>query len=375
MSTISSPMNIKAAVLRDHNGRFTLEDCQLEAPRAKEVLVRIVATGMCHTDAVVREGNLPTPLPVVLGHEGAGIVVSVGSGVSKVTPGDHVVLTVNSCGYCESCLRGRPTVCHHIFPLNFGGCRADGSHALSTNGASLNDRFFGQSSFATHAIADERNVVKVTQNAPLELLGPLGCGIQTGAGAVMNALKVGSGESLVVFGSGAVGLSAVMAAVVVGATTIIAVDLVPGRLELAKSLGATHVLNGRSPDLTAEIQRITAGGTHYSLDTTGNVKVIRGAIEALRMGGICGVLGASAPDAELSLPISPFMSTSKQLRGIVEGDAVPEVLIPQLIALYLQGRFPFDRLCTFYEFSQINQALADSEKGLSVKPILRMPAN
>jgi aryl-alcohol dehydrogenase len=328
---------------------------------------------MCHTDAAVRSGDLPTPLPVVLGHEGAGVVESVGAGVRKVAAGDHVVISVNSCGQCDSCLSGHPSICHSIFPLNFAGARFDGSHALTGGAGRVHDQFFGQSSFATRALAHERNVVKVPSDVPLELLGPLACGIQTGAGSVLNALRVGPGESFAVFGSGAVGLSAVMAARVGGATTIIAVDVLPARLELARELGATHVVNGRECDAVAEIQKITRIGVKHALDTTGNVNVIRGAIEALRMGGVCGILGASAAGAELSFPVSPFMSMSKSLRGIIEGDSVPDIFIPQLIELYRQGRFPFDKLLRFYALEDINQALADSEKGLTVKPVIRMP--
>jgi aryl-alcohol dehydrogenase len=373
MSAPITSTKARAAVLYDHNGPFVIEEFELEAPRAGEVLVRIVATGMCHTDAAVRSGDLPTPLPVVLGHEGAGVVESVGAGVRKVAAGDHVVISVNSCGQCDSCLSGHPSICHSIFPLNFAGARFDGSHALTGGAGRVHDQFFGQSSFATRALAHERNVVKVPSDVPLELLGPLACGIQTGAGSVLNALRVGPGESFAVFGSGAVGLSAVMAARVGGATTIIAVDVLPARLELARELGATHVVNGRECDAVAEIQKITRIGVKHALDTTGNVNVIRGAIEALRMGGVCGILGASAAGAELSFPVSPFMSMSKSLRGIIEGDSVPDIFIPQLIELYRQGRFPFDKLLRFYALEDINQALADSEKGLTVKPVIRMP--
>jgi aryl-alcohol dehydrogenase len=329
---------------------------------------------MCHTDAAVRTGELPTPLPVVLGHEGAGIVEAVGTAVTKVAAGDHVVITLNSCGQCPACLSGHPSICQRCLPLNFGGARADGSHALHCIGQHVHDQFFGQSSFATYAIAHERNVVKVPKEAPLELLGPLACGVQTGAGSVINALRVGAGESFAVFGSGAVGLSAVMAARVVGATTIVAVDINPRRLTLAQELGATHVIDGGNADVVSEIVALTGVGVDYALDTTGNVSVIRGAIDALRMGGVCGILGASAPDAELRLPVAPFMSMSKSLRGIVEGDSVPDVFIPRLIALYQQGRFPFDKLVKFYAFDEINKALDDSEKGVTVKPIIRMPA-
>jgi aryl-alcohol dehydrogenase len=363
---------VTVAVLSEPNGEFTIEQLTIDQPRAGEVLVRIVATGMCHTDAAVRSRDLPTPLPVVLGHEGAGVVEAVGPGVTKVVPGDHVVLTINSCGQCDQCLSGHPSICDMVFPLNFVGARPDGSHALCGHDG-LNDQFFGQSSFATRSIAHQRNVIKVTKDVPLELLGPLACGIQTGAGSVITGLKVKPGESFVVFGSGAVGLSAVMGAQVCGAATIIAVDINPSRLDLATELGATHVINGREDDVVARIMEITGKGVHHALDTTGNIKVIQNAIDSLRPGGVCGILGASAPGAELSIPVSPFMSFSKTLRGIVEGDCVPEVFIPQMIALYQQGRFPFDKLIRFYSLDQINQALEDSEKGITVKPVIRMP--
>jgi len=364
-------IDIEAAVLHEADGAFMIERLSLERPRTGEVLVRIVATGMCHTDAAVRSRDLPTPLPIVLGHEGAGVVEAIGPGVTKVAPGDHVVLTVNSCGRCGPCLSGHPSVCDLVAPLNFAGCRIDGSHALHGR-PGLNDQFFGQSSFATCALAQERNVVKVTKDVPLELLGPLGCGIQTGAGSVLNALKVGAGNSFVVFGSGAVGLSAVMAAFVAGATTIIAVDIVPSRLDLARELGATHVINGREQDALAEIRAITGIGIDYALDTTGRVEIIRTGVDALRPGGTCGILAASAAGTELTLDVVSFMSSSKALRGIVEGDAVPDVFIPRLIELYRQGRFPFDKLIRFYDLADINQALEDSERGTTVKPVIRM---
>jgi aryl-alcohol dehydrogenase len=373
MATALDECKVKAAVLHKTNGPFVIEELTLEPPRAGEILVRIVATGMCHTDAAVRGGDLPVALPAVLGHEGAGVVEATGAGVTKVAAGDHVVVTVDSCGLCSSCLSGRPSICDLIFPLNFGGSRLDGSHALHSSKATLTDRFFGQSSFATRALAHERNVVKVRKDVPLELLGPLACGIQTGAGSVLRALRVAAGESFVVFGSGAVGLSAVMAARVCGAATIVAVDVLQSRLDLARELGATHLINGKTDDAVAKIREITGVGIHHALDTTGRVDVIRDAIEALRPGGVCGVLGASAPDAVLSFPIGPFMSQSKSVRGIIEGDVVPDVFIPQLIELYRQGRFPFDKLVRFYPLDDINQAMEDSERGVTVKPVIRMP--
>lgn len=364
---------ITAAVVRE-KGSFELGSVSLRSPRPDEVLVRVVATGLCHTDLVVRDQVYPVPLPVVLGHEGAGVVEEVGSAVTKVEPGDHVALSFLNCGQCRPCFDGSPASCARFNDLNFAGQRQDGSHALSPpdQDTVLHDRFFGQSSFATFAIAHEDNTVKVRRDAPLELLGPLGCGVQTGAGTVWRGLGVGAGASFAVTGAGAVGLSAVMAAHVAGATTIIAVDVVPDRLELARELGATHVINGKEVDAVAEIRRITGGGVDYALDTTGVPALIEQCVEGLRQKGSAAILGASKPDAMIRLPANTFMQSCKSLMGIVEGDSVPDVLVPQILDLHMQGRFPFDRLVRFYDFDQIDQAAADTESGAVVKPIIRI---
>lgn len=365
---------IKAAVVRSENCQFDIEDLSLEAPRDNEILVKIAAVGMCHTDIVVGCNHLPVNYPAVLGHEGSGVVERVGKGVTKVAPGDHVVLSFRSCGACEQCQSGHPAHCLSAFPINFSGAREDGSHAIHNDaGESFHDRFFGQSSFGSYALATERNVVKVSKDAPLELLGPLGCGIQTGAGSVINGLKVGLGQTFAVFGAGAVGLSAVMAAKLSAASTIIAVDLVDSRLEMAKSLGATHVINGKDPELVDKLVAITGIGLHFALDTTGNVNVIRNAVDALRPGGTCGILGASPAGAELKLDVLNLMSQAKCIRGLVEGDSIPDLFIPALVDQYLKGNFPFDQLVKYYELSDINQAVKDSESGVTIKPIIKMP--
>jgi aryl-alcohol dehydrogenase len=365
-------MQITAAVARAQGAQLSLEIIDIEEPRDNEILVKVVATGVCHTDIVVRDGMMPTPLPVVLGHEGAGVVEKVGRAVSKVKAGDRVVMTFNSCGHCPTCKDHHASYCHEFFPRNFFAARTDGSSALSIGDERINGNFFGQSSFATHAICHEVNVVKVPETAPLELLGPLACGIQTGAGAVMNALKVSAGKSFAVFGSGSVGLSAIMAANVVGATTIIAVDMNDERLAVARELGATHVINPGKVDATTEILAITGYGLHFALDTTGISSVIRGAVMALAPMGTCGILGASAMGSEIHLDEVHFMSGGRRLMGIVEGESNPDTFIPVLVELYAQGRFPFDRLVTFYDFADINQAINDSESGRTVKAIVRM---
>lgn len=370
------PVEVTVAVLRESGAALTLERANLGVPRADEVRVRIVATGVCHTDMVVRDQLFPTPLPIVLGHEGSGVVEAVGASVTTIAPGDHVVMTYMSCGLCLPCETGHPAHCSHMHPLNFGGGRLDGSTSICScdDDAPIHDHFFGQSSFSTYVVANERNVVKVSKEAPLELLGPLGCGIQTGAGSVLKAMKVEAGSSFVTFGAGAVGLAAVMAAKVAGATTIIAVDVTPSRLVLALEVGATHVINGREEDPVQRVREITGGGANYSLECSGRAEVLRQAIDAITTLGTCGIVGATKMGTEVAFNINDVMIPGKRIMGIVQGDVVANAFIPTLVELHLQGRFPFDKLCRFYSFEQINQAMADSESGITIKPILRMPA-
>ena len=307
------------------------------------------------------------------GHEGAGIVERVGAGVTKVQPGDHVVLTYGRCGQCSNCLEGKPYYCLHAYERSYGGGRADGSTALHQHGQNVHSHFFAQSSFATHAIASEQNTVKVRQDVPLEILGPLGCGIQTGAGAVMNGLRSHVGTSIVIFGAGSVGLSAVMAAQVVGCTTIIAVDVKSSRLDMARALGATHTINGAETDAVEEIKRITDGGAQFTLEMTAIPRILRQAVDALQVGGICGVIGVPMSGTEVSLNMTPLLF-GRTVRGIRQGESVSDTFIPQLIDLYTQGRFPFDRLIEFYSLDQINGAAEDTGNGTAIKPVLRMPS-
>jgi Zn-dependent alcohol dehydrogenases, class III len=365
-------MQITAAVAREKGGDFTLETLHLEAPRESEVLVRVVATGVCHTDMVVRDGHLPTPMPVVLGHEGSGIVEQVGTGVTKVAPGDPVVMTFNSCGHCPSCNEHEPAYCHEFFPRNFFAARADGSSALSRDGEVIHGNFFGQSSFASHAICHQQNVVKVPNDIDLALLGPLACGIQTGAGAVINALRLKPGKSFAVFGAGSVGLSALMAAKAEGASIIVAIDTNDERLAFAKTVGATHSFNPTRDDVSTALIALTGYGIDYALDTTGIPAVMRSAVDSLAPRGACGILGASPMGTELTLDEVHFMSGGRRLVGIVEGSANPDEFIPRLIDMYRQGKFPFDCMVRFYPFAEINAAIRDSETGKTIKPIVRI---
>jgi aryl-alcohol dehydrogenase len=364
-------MKIKAALVPEAKSPFVIEEVELEEPRANEILVRIVSTGLCHTDLTARMGFMPMPLPAVLGHEGAGIVEKVGAHVTKVKPGDHVATSFISCGECTMCKKGMPSWCAEFKRLNFGGRRADGSTTMKKDGKTIYGSFFGQSTFATYSLVTERNVVKVPTDVPLEILSPMGCGIQTGAGGVINTLKVYPGSAIAVFGMGSVGLSAIMAAAVCGCTKIIGIDILDGRLELAKQFGATHTINSGKANAVEEIQKLTGGGIEYTLECTGIPKVLRQAVDSLMLGGTCGLIGAAPVGVEASLDMQTLLD-ARTVRGVIEGDCNPDLFIPQLLELYKQGKFPFDRLIKFYSFDQINEAAEDSEKGVTMKPVLKL---
>jgi len=364
-------MDIKAAVIFEKSGKFKIEQLELSEPNADEVLVRIVAVGICHTDLAGRDQHLPIPLPSVFGHEGAGVVEKVGSRVTKVKPGDHVALSWMSCGECTSCKAGKDPYCLNFLSLNFSGARPDGTTTMRKGDQVIHGSFFGQSSFANYALATERNIVKVPKDIPLEILGPLGCGIMTGAGAAMNSLQARPGSSIAIFGTGTVGISAILAAVVSGCTTIIAVDIHEDRLRLAKDMGATHIVNAGKEDPVQAILDITGGGPEYSLECVGNPAVFRQSVDVLPLLGVCGLVGVVAPGTEVTLNMDLIMN-GRTIRGVIEGDAIPDLFIPSLIALYEQGRFPFDRVITFYPFDDINKAVEDMEKGMVIKPVLRM---
>ena len=364
-------METTAAVVREASGKLQVETVQLDEPRADEVIVRIAGTGICHTDLAARNQYLPFPLPGVLGHEGAGVVETVGRAVTKVKPGDHVVMGWTVCGTCPACRAGQYVFCDLFFPYNIAnGSRPDGSPTIHSGTEVLHGHWFAQSSWAHHAIASERSVVKVRDDVPIEMLAPMGCGVMTGAGAVMNSLKAGPGQSIAVFGCGTVGMSAVMAAASSGLTTIVAVDTVPVRLEFARELGATHTVRAGSGDTVAQVIAATDGGPEFSLECVGNPKVFRQAVDVLPRRGICGLVGAVAPNTEVALNMDLIMN-GRAVRGIIEGDAIPDLFIPKLIDLYVAGKFPFDRLITYFDFSDINHAIEEMESGRVIKPVLR----
>ena len=364
----------RAAVVHPGTGTFTWEDIRLEEPRPDEVLVRVVGAGICHTDLATRDGLLHTPLPAVLGHEGAGVVEAVGEGVVEVAPGDKVLLSFSSCGHCSACLHGHLAYCVSFLPLNFDGARPDGTTPIrSASGEPLGGRFFGQSSFATHCVAHARSVVPVeaADEDELALLAPIGCGVQTGVGAVLNELDPGTGDTVAVFGAGAVGLSGVLGAALTPAEHVIAIDIVPSRLELAREFGATHVINGREEDTAERLTEITEGrGLTHALESSGVPALLRQATDALAVGGSVAVVGAPPVGTDGTYDVN-FLLNGRSIKGVTEGDSDLGDFIPELVRLYRAGRLPFDRMVRSYSPDQINEAAADAAGGRVLKPLLR----
>jgi aryl-alcohol dehydrogenase len=365
-------VKITAAVTESKGAPFELQELELGELRADEVLVEVAASGICHTDLICRDQWVPVPLPAVLGHEGAGVVKEVGAAVTQLAPGDRVGLTFDSCGACPTCVSGRSTYCHDFFGRNFASIRPDGTSPLSRGDELVHGRFFGQSSFATHAVATARNVVRLPDAVAFDVAAPFGCGIQTGAGAILNVMRPPPGSSLAVYGTGAVGLSALMAGVVAGCTTIVGVDIRPARLELARELGATHVIDARTAGVAEEVRRITGLGSDFAVETTGVTAVLRAAVDALAPAGVCGVIGAPPFGTDVPLDVNHILSGGRVVRGIVEGESVPELFIPTLLDLWQLGRFPVDRMMVYYDFDRINEAVHDAEEGTAIKPVLRM---
>ncbi|NSL87021.1 NAD(P)-dependent alcohol dehydrogenase [Chitinophaga sp. Mgbs1] len=365
-------MDIKAAIFKQPKQPFEFEHVQLDELKEGEVLVKLVATGVCHTDISVWEANFPFGYPGILGHEGAGIVEAVGPGVTKVKAGNHVLLHIAACGKCEYCISGTPAYCKDMLPLNFSGRRPDGSCPYHLHGEDLNGLFFYQSSFATYSIASERNVVAIPDDLPLPVMAPLGCGFITGAGTVMNTLKAEPGTSIAIFGAGSVGLAAVMAAKIAGCTTIVTIDINDERLALAKELGATHTINGRNSNSSEEIQtRIIPGGVNFSIDTTGDSSVIQHAVTALRILGTCALVAVRTVGAKQEFDYLN-LALGRTVKGVIAGDSIPEIFIPRLISFYRQGLFPIDRLISFYNFEDINNAIQDAGSGKTIKAVLLM---
>ncbi len=365
-------MEITAAVARKPNAEFTIETLNLDGPRAGEVLVEIKSVGICHTDLAAREGQIPFQLPAVLGHEGAGTVLEVGEGVTKVKAGDKVGLTFNYCGQCRNCAKGDMAYCHQFMPLNYAGVRlTDGVSPCSSAEGAVSSLFFGQSSFASHALATQYNVVKLPDDADLELVGPLGCGVQTGAGSVMNSMGADEGSTLLVLGGGSVGLSAVLGGVVQSCANIIVVEPHVSRRKLALEMGATHALDPADGALADQVKAVSELGADFIFDTTGIPAVIESTFTAMAPHASLGLVGVPAdPTASVNVSLFGALVAGVKVYGIIEGDAVPDEFIPRLVQLHAEGRFPFDKMITKFPFSQVNEAIEAQHKGDVVKAVL-----
>ncbi|EYF07501.1 NAD(P)-dependent alcohol dehydrogenase [Chondromyces apiculatus] len=364
-------MEIRAAIARAREP-FTVETCELAPPAAGEVLVKVEACGICHTDLTAKDKGMGTPLPAVLGHEGVGRIQALGEGVRGFEMGERVVMSFGACGQCPSCIEGGPAYCQHALDFNLFGRRVDGTSPISLGGASITGHYFGQSSFATHAVAASANLVRLGEDLPVALMASLACGVQTGMGSILNVLDAGPEDTLAILGCGTVGLAAVMAARIAACRRVIAVDLNDSRLELAATLGATDVVNSAREDVGSALGKL--GGLTLAFDNTGVPSVIEAAYGALRPRGQIALAGVAAREARIQLDPNRLMATGRVLRGTVEGDATPRVFIPRMVEWYRSGKLPLHKLVTTYPFERINEAVSDMLSGRVVKPVLLMPS-
>jgi aryl-alcohol dehydrogenase len=365
-------MKIKAAVARTAHQPFSVESAEIGAPHPHEALIRIHGVGLCHTDLIARDQFIPIGLPAILGHEGAGVVMAVGSAVTKVKVDDRIVMSFSSCGHCERCKEHLPSYCTSFPALNYSGRRSDGSCGLRIDGQEVSAHFFGQSSFASHALTHERNLVKIEDSSlPLDLLGPLGCGLQTGAGAVMRSLRCHPGSSIAIFGGGPVGLAAVMGAVIQKCATIVLVEPIAARRAMAQTLGATHVINPAGGDVGAAVRAIRPEGMEFVLETSGHGEVVAAALGTLTSHGLLGLVGVPPkPETSLAVNLASLITFGHRIHGIIEGDSDIDTFIPELIGHYRAGRFPFDKLIKRFPLDRINDAVAAQARGECIKAVL-----
>ncbi|MET0371412.1 MAG: NAD(P)-dependent alcohol dehydrogenase [Sphingobium sp.] len=344
----------------------------IRAPVGQEVLVRIAGVGICHSDLNFMGGAAPYPFPAVFGHEGAGRVVAVGEAVTRVRVGDAVVMSFRACGACRPCERHLPGYCRDFGALNLSGSRPGAAPSFAAPDEGVAGGFFGQSSFADLALASEDNLVVVEAgDAELAMLGPLGCGVQTGAGTVMRALACSAGSSLLVLGAGGVGLSAVMGAAVQQCGIVVVVEPVAARRALALELGATHAIDPAAGDMGAAIAAILPDGADHVVDTTGITALLDVGLAALAPRGTLALVAMSARGAPLPGDPSGLIGRGASIRGVVEGDCDPQDFIPVLLALHREGRLPFDRFTTVYPLAEIGRAIEDQRAGRIIKAVLR----
>lgn len=362
-------MKIRAAVTHTPEEPYALEDLEIKLPQNDEILVKVTACGLCHTDEFGRTIGLPMPL--VLGHEGAGIVEKVGPDVKEFEVGDHVAFSYASCGVCENCISGLPQYCLNFNNINFGGVSSDGKTKLFQNGKPVS-MFFGQSALATYSVLSERCAVKIDKDVDLAMVAPMGCGVQTGAGAVFNSLNPDMRDTIAVFGCGSVGMSAIMAAKVVGCEKIIAVGGNPKSLELAKELGATHTVNRKEVESISEtIKDITNGGASFAIDTSGNGNMILNAVQCTRYHGTVIPISPSGVVENFNFGLDVLMQM-RTIKGINQGESIPKLFIPKLVRLYKEGRFPVDKIITKFKFTELEKARQATLSGKVIKAVVTM---
>jgi NDMA-dependent alcohol dehydrogenase len=349
---------MKAAVLYEVKQPLRVEDVDLDGPHDGEVLVRIGAAGVCHSDYHFMNGDLTVGLPCVLGHEGAGVVEEVGRGVTTVRPGDHVVLVFRpNCGHCEFCSQGRPALCWMAAQIRNTGRLLDGTSRLSRGGSEIK-HFLGVSCFAERTVVPEQGVVPIPKDVPMEVAALVGCAVMTGVGAVMNTARVNAGAGVLVIGVGGVGLNCVMGAALVGAHPIIVADLVDSKLETAMDFGATHAVNASTQDLVESVRELTNGeGVDFSFEAIGNPKAMTQAFQSLRRGGVATAVGIVPAGSEMTVSAGDLVYMEKTLKGSYYGSTRPQADMPRLLQLYKAGKLPVDRLISRrYRLDQVNEA-------------------
>lgn len=362
---------MKAAVSYETTTPMRVEEVTLDEPQDHEVLVKLAAAGTCHSDLHFLKGDIPVAMPVVMGHEGAGIVEKVGPGVTTLQPGDHVVLMVAfSCGKCPYCVTGRPTLCVENMPIQLMGTLPGGGIRLHKGDQELH-HLFGLACFAEYTVVHERSVVKIREDAPLDVVCLLGCGTSTGIGAVLNTAGIKAGESIVIYGCGGVGLSAVMAAKLAGAGMIIAVDTLEQKLEMAKDFGADYVVNASQEDPKQKAFELTGIGVDYAVPCVGNADAIMQAFGSIHSGGKCVVVGL--PPISINLSVAPFeLLLGKVLTGTTQGDIQALVDVPRYIDLFMDGKLPIDKLITKNcDLDEINEAYGELERGEVIRTVIR----
>ena len=376
-------MKIRSAVLRGMNAKapyadsrpLTIETLELDPPGPGEVLVKIGAAGLCHSDLSVINGSRPRPMPMAIGHEAAGTVVELGAGVDDLEVGDHVVMVfMPSCGHCLPCSEGRPALCEPGAVANGKGALLTGGLRLRGEAAKPNEiihHHLGCSAFADHAVVSRRSLVRIDKDLPFTEAALFGCAVLTGVGAVVNTARVQAGQSVVVIGLGGVGLSAVLGALASGASQVIAVDLSQDKLKLAAEIGATATVEGASPDAIEEVRRLTGGGVDVALEFAGSAKALDNAWRMTRRGGTTVTAGLPAPDATLPVNIVSLVAEERTLKGSYIGTCVPLRDMPRYIALYKAGRLPVDRLMSgTIGLVEINEGFDRLDRGEVVRLVV-----